>query len=361
MAPTQRTTGKGLSLARRLYKSRMLGLSLGFLCVAAAMQPLQPPAWLWGLMLFNAFAWPHLAYQWARRSRVPFRGEHRNLLMDSFLGGFWVGAMHFNPLPATTTLAMMAMNNVAIGGVRFFLAGCVAQALGIGVSLLLFSPFLMAETSQLQLYACLPMLILYPLALGYICYQQACVLAGHKRELLALSRTDSLSGLLNHGAWKDQLELEFQRCKHQQQGGAIALIDIDHFKVINDTYGHVAGDIVLRQLSKILRQNLRSGDLIGRYGGDEFCVILPDAPLDQAAELMEALRARFGALGYEQNPALQVSLSIGLAAFSPDLRDAVNWLDAADQALYEAKTSGRNRVSCQPGDLPSRVLLNLLH
>lgn len=361
MAPTQRTTGKGLSLARRLYKSRMLGLSLGFFCVAAAMQPLQPPVWLWGFMLFNAFAWPHLAYQWARRSQVPFRGEHRNLLMDSFLGGFWVGAMHFNPLPTTTTLGMMGMHNMAIGGVPFFLAGCVAQALGIGVSLLLFSPFLMAETSSLQLYACLPMLTLYPLSLGYICYQQACVLAGHKRELLALSRTDSLSGLLNHGAWKDQLELEFQRCKHQQQGGAIALIDIDHFKVINDTYGHVAGDIVLRQLSKILRQTLRSSDQIGRYGGDEFCVILPGAALDHAAELMESLRARFGALGYEQNPALQVSLSIGLAAFNPDHNDALNWLDAADQALYEAKTSGRNKVSCRPGDLPSRMLLNSLH
>ena len=361
MAPTPHTPGKGLSLARRLYKSRILGLALGFFCVAAAMQPLQPPAWLWGFMLFNAFAWPHLAYQWARRSRVPFRGEHRNLLVDSFLGGFWVGAMHFNPLPTTTTLAMMAMNNIAIGGVRFFLAGSLAQALGIGVSLLLFSPLFIAETSQLQVYACLPMLTLYPLALGYICYQQACVLAGHKRELLALSRTDSLSGLLNHGAWKDQLEVEFQRCRRQQQGGAIALIDIDHFKVINDTYGHVAGDIVLRQLSRILRQNLRVSDQIGRYGGDEFCVILPDVPLEQAAQLMEGLRTRFGALGYEQNPALQVSLSIGLAAFDPEYSDAVHWLDDADQALYEAKTTGRNKVSCRPGDVPSRVLLNSLH
>ncbi len=117
--------------------------------------------------------------------------------------------------------------------------------------------------------------MLYPLALGWICFRQAYTLGLHKRELLALSRTDSLTGLLNHGAWKDQLDIAFQRCRRQQQGAAIALIDIDHFKSINDTYGHVAGDIVLRQLSKMLKQNLRAADIAGRYGGDEFCVILP--------------------------------------------------------------------------------------
>ncbi|PXX58000.1 diguanylate cyclase [Pseudomonas sp. LAMO17WK12:I10] len=364
LALTPHNGGKGLSLARRLYKTRILGLALGFFCVAAGMYPLHPSPWVWAFMSFNAFIWPHLAYQWARCSPVPFRGEHRNLLVDAFLGGFWVAAMHFNPLPTTTTLSLMAMNNIALGGVPFFLAGCLAQMLGVALGLLLFGIGFEAQTSALQLYACLPMLTLYPLALGFICYQQANVLSRHKRELLALSRTDSLSGLLNHGAWKDQLEIEFQRCRRQgtnpNQGGAIALIDIDHFKAINDTYGHVAGDIVLRQLSKLLKQNLRISDLAGRYGGDEFCVILPDVPLEHAAELMEALRCRFGGLGYEQSPALEVSLSIGLAAYSPDHSDALDWLNDADQALYEAKTTGRNKVSCGRGDRSPKVLLNSL-
>lgn len=174
-----------------------------------------------------------------------------------------------------------------------------------------------------------------------------------------MSRTDSLTGLLNHGAWKDQLEIEFQRCKPQARGGVIALIDIDHFKAINDTYGHVAGDGVLRQLSQLLRQNLRASDLAGRYGGDEFCVILPDVPLAHAAQLMETLRGRFGALGYEQNPALQVSLSIGLAAFNPQHEDAMGWLNDADQALYAAKTCGRNNVACHPPEPPRRLLNSL--
>lgn len=350
--------GKGLSLSRRLYTSRMLGLALGLLLVAAGMYPLDPPLWVWVFMVANAVLWPHLGYQWARRSNLPYHVEYRNLLIDSFLGGFWVAAMHFNPLPSATTLSMMAMNNVAIGGMRFLLAGAVAQVLGIGTGLLIFSPAFIPQTSPLQLYACLPLLTLYPLALGWICFRQAHTLGRRKRELLALSRTDSLTGLLNHGAWKDQLEIEFQRCQRQPQGGAIALIDIDHFKAINDTYGHVAGDMVLRQLSKMLKQNLRASDLAGRYGGDEFCVILPDVPLARAAQTMDALRDRFACLGYEQNPSLKVSLSIGLAAFNPAHSEATLWLNDADQALYEAKTTGRNRVICRADGTLHQVVLD---
>lgn len=354
----EKTGGRGLSLARRLYASRTLGLVLGLLCVGAAMYPLQPAAWVWALLLFNGLLWPHVAYLWARRARVPFHAEHRNILLDAFLGGFWVAAMHFNPLPTATTLAMMAMNNVAIGGLRFLLVGTTAQILGLGIGWLLFTPSFVAQTSPLQLYACLPLLVFYPLALGWICFQQTTTLGRHKRELLALSRTDSLTGLFNHGAWKDQLDVEFQRCKRQHQGAAIALIDIDHFKTINDTYGHVAGDIVLRQLSKMLKHNLRATDIAGRYGGDEFCVILPDLPLSSAAAAMDALRDRFAGLGYEQNPALKVSLSIGLAAFNPAHEDAMLWLNDADQALYEAKTTGRNRVICCSDIRPHHELLD---
>jgi diguanylate cyclase len=352
------TGGKGLSLARRLYTSRTIGLALGLVCVSVAMYPLDPPAWVWAVMLINGAVWPHLAFQWARRSPTPYHAEHRNLLIDAFFGGFWVAAMHFNPLPSATTVSMMAMNNVAIGGVRFLLAGLAAQILGVGVGLVVFAPAFVAVTSPTQLYACLPLLMLYPLALGWICFRQAYTLGQHKRELLALSRTDSLTGLLNHGAWKDQLDSMFQRCKRQTQGAAIALIDIDHFKSINDTYGHVAGDIVLRQLSKMLKQNLRSTDVAGRYGGDEFCVILPDLPLFNAAQAMEALRERFATMVYEQNPALKVSLSIGLAAYDPAHADATRWLNDADQALYEAKAGGRNRVICNCDSKPRHELLD---
>lgn len=346
----QKPGKKGLSLARRLYVSRALGLTLGLLLVSAALYPLDPAPWVWSFMLFNGLLWPHLSYWWARRSAVPYHAEHRNLLIDAFLGGFWVAAMQFNPLPTAVTLAMMAMNNVAIGGLRFLLVGVIAQVAGIAVGTVIFPLSSVPMTSPAQIYACLPLLCLYPMALGWICFRQAYTLGRQKRELLALSRTDSLTGLLNHGAWKDRLNEEFQRCVRQPADGpprgAIALIDIDHFKIINDTYGHGAGDIVLRQLGKLLRQNLRSADIVGRYGGDEFGVILPDLTQHNAVQAMDGLRERFATLSYERDPALKVSLSIGVAVFNPAYADATLWLNDADQALYEAKTSGRNRVTC---------------
>ena len=173
-----------------------------------------------------------------------------------------------------------------------------------------------------------------------------------------LAHHDELTQISNRRHLSERLATEQLNQRQSGQTMSLVLIDIDHFKAINDTYGHVAGDIVLRQLSKLLKQNLRATDVAGRYGGDEFCVILPDLPLFNAAQAMEALRERFAILGYEQNPALKVSLSIGLAAYDPAHADATRWLNDADQALYEAKASGRNRVICNCDGKPRRTLLD---
>lgn len=339
-----RSIGSGLSFAKRIYLPRSIGLGIGFFCVAAGMWPLQPPYWIWVLLLFNGFFWPHLAFQLASRSATPYKTERRNLLIDSVFGGFWAAAMQFNALPTVTILAMMAMNNIAAGGGRFFLKGCLAMLGGILLALLVFGPAFNPETSMLQLYASLPMLILYPLALGWVSYRLSIKLAEHKQALRAVSRTDSLTRLYNHGHWKDLLHNEFDKCRHGQRRATVALIDVDHFKSINDNHGHLVGDSVLRSLSERLVLSLREDDLAGRYGGDEFCVILPDTPPVLAADVMERLRQELSEIRNELAPQLQITLSIGLAGYSPMQLDASHWLREADQALYQAKRQGRNRV-----------------
>lgn len=337
--------GKGLSFARRIYKPRIIGLGIGSISVGAALYPLQVPTWAWVALLFNAVIWPHLAYLRSIRSAFPYKAERRNLLVDSLLGGFWAATIHFNPLVTVTIISMMAMNNVAAGGLRLFTQGSLAQLIGVCVSWLLFGVAFTPTVSQFQVYACLPMLTLYPLAVGMVCYQLAIKLSEHKRTLRALSRTDSLTGLLNHGAWKDLLQITFQQCQQQQAQATVGLIDIDHFKVINDSYGHIVGDTVLRQLSAELKDNLRENDLAGRYGGDEFCVILPNLSLEQATDVMERLRNVFSNYRHPQHPELRVSLSIGLATYQAHFVDAAFWLDEADKALYSAKSNGRNRIN----------------
>ncbi|MGE8067815.1 diguanylate cyclase [Pseudomonas sp. NPDC089569] len=342
--------GKGLSFARRIYMPRAIGLGIGSISVAAALYPLQPPTWIWVLLVLNGWVWPHLAYQLSSRSAYPYKAERRNMIYDSLCGGFWVATFQFNPLTTVTILSMMAMNNVAAGGLRMFMLGSASQAAGILLAWLLFGAHFSLSTTQLQVWACLPMLTLYPLALGMVCYQLAIKLSEHKRTLSALSRTDSLTGLLNHGAWKELLQLKFRECSKHHEPAVIALIDIDHFKVINDTYGHIFGDTVLRQLSVELKCNLRESDLAGRYGGDEFCVILPNMSLIDARNTMDRLRNVMQQYRHRQVPELRVSLSIGLAAYQPSFDDATAWFDDADKALYTAKNTGRNKVSVAAND-----------
>ncbi|MCV4275070.1 diguanylate cyclase [Pseudomonas capsici] len=351
--------GKGLSFAKRIYAPRTLGVSIGFFTVAVSLYQLNAAHWLWLLAFVNAFIWPHIAYQFAKRSPQPYKAEWRNLLTDSLAGGFWVGAMGFSLLPSVTVLAMMAMHNISAAGPRLMLQGFVAQLLGAILALVLVSPTINTDSTTMQIYACLPVLLIYPIFIGWMSHQLALKLWEHRNVLSELSRTDSLTGLINHGSWKDLLEVEFIKSRKQEQPCAIALIDIDHFKSINDTYGHIMGDTVLKNISEALSENLRDTDLAGRYGGDEFCIILPATGARQAGEILERLRSVVKENIDVLLPDLNISLSIGIAAYQPHITDAAMWLNEADKALYMAKANGRNRVVSIQDQSPDLLRLTL--
>ncbi|HEX8592333.1 MAG TPA: diguanylate cyclase [Pseudomonas sp.] len=344
--------GKGLSFAERIYWARSVGVSIGCISVAASLYPLNPPTWLWVLMTCNVLLWPQIALRLAKRSAQPYHAERRNILFDSVAGGFWVAAMGFSPLPTVTVLAMMGMHNIAAGGQRLFLLGCIAQAIGASIAMLLLSPALVPDSTTLQIYACLPVLVIYPLFVGHASYRLALKLSEHKHILGKLSRTDSLTGLINHGSWKDLLQIEFGNCQALSRQTTVALIDIDHFKSINDTHGHIIGDAFLKQMSAALVANLRESDLAGRYGGDEFCVILPNTSQALAEEIMERLNHEVSNYRDAVIPELKISLSIGIATYHPGLSDAATWLNEADKALYMAKSTGRNRI-CAADSTPA--------
>ena len=128
--------GKGLSFAKRIYTPRAIGSGFGGLSLVAALYPLDKPIWLWGLLLFNALVWPHLAFQLSSRAAYPYRTERRNILIDSLCGGFWAATIQFNALPTVIIVSMMMMHNVAAGGPRFLLYGVLAQLAGGLISIL---------------------------------------------------------------------------------------------------------------------------------------------------------------------------------------------------------------------------------
>jgi diguanylate cyclase (GGDEF)-like protein len=163
------------------------------------------------------------------------------------------------------------------------------------------------------------------------------------RETQRSTRLDGLTGLLNHTAAKSRLKsMVAQIAAHGTL--TVAMIDIDHFKSINDTYGHPVGDQVIRGLAWLLKGRLRSIDLIGRYGGEEFIIALPDVSLEQAGLVIDRIRTDFSALPHAHpGGALYATFSAGMAAY-PLVDTAASLTEAADGALLQAKRHGRNRV-----------------
>jgi diguanylate cyclase len=164
------------------------------------------------------------------------------------------------------------------------------------------------------------------------------------------AHTDTLSGVGNRKAFDEKLLLLSGGLKRGGEPFVLVLADMDHFKWINDTHGHQAGDNVLKELGQLLRSGVRDGDFVGRYGGDEFAILLPKCGLDVGLKIadrlrLEATRTNFG-LGSAREEAA-VTLSVGLALARPgDTPESV--LARADQALYTSKRGGRNQVRFQP-------------
>lgn len=156
---------------------------------------------------------------------------------------------------------------------------------------------------------------------------------------------DSLTGLLNHTSFRSTLIQEVNRCGRQNARLAVAMLDIDLFKRVNDTYGHASGDNVLKSLSRLLKQRLRKSDIIGRYGGEEFVALLLDVDANQAYRIMDEIRLHFSEVEHfaTKSGSLQVTFSCGIATY-PEITDPKLLSDAADQALYAAKAAGRNRI-----------------
>jgi diguanylate cyclase (GGDEF)-like protein len=172
-------------------------------------------------------------------------------------------------------------------------------------------------------------------------------LVSARDELHRLAMYDSLTGLLNRGAILDYLRREIARAGRKQMTVGVMMLDLDHFKGINDSFGHLAGDQVLKQVGNFLQSSFRSYDAAGRIGGEEFLVVLPNcsyADLNLRAEMTRESMANLR-VEFEGRPCL-LTVSIGITAFDPNLPESLeSLLHRADSAMYEAKRYGRNRVA----------------
>ena len=172
------------------------------------------------------------------------------------------------------------------------------------------------------------------------------VRVARSRQLADLMSKDSLTGLLKHARIKEEIDIELTRAQRSGKPVCVAMVDIDHFKSVNDAYGHAVGDRVLRAIAHLLRQRLRKSDGIGRYGGEEFAAVLPECNEAMAKAILEDVRERFAALRFRhEEQEFACTLSAGIACAIKGERVAGGeLLVAADEALYAAKHGGRNQV-----------------
>ncbi|WP_300670955.1 sensor domain-containing diguanylate cyclase [Desulfoluna sp.] len=167
-----------------------------------------------------------------------------------------------------------------------------------------------------------------------------------EQQLTEIATRDELTGLINRRKILEILTSEMDRAARYNNPFTLCIVDIDHFKKVNDTHGHNAGDIVLKRLADTIRKKVRRTDSVGRYGGEEFCIILPNTTISQAQCILEHIRQAISSMTFliDGDTEIRLSISLGQVQYHPGIKEIHELIHLADNALYRAKQSGRNRL-----------------
>lgn len=302
-------------------------------------------AWAWIFLLATAYVWPHAAYLHSRFSKDTVGAEKHNLALDSIFIGLWVPLMHFSLLPSVVIPMITTLDKSYTVFPRLWfvsLLALIGSAMTLGLLIMTPPQF---ESSTLVVLCTLPLIFFYT---WFNSYRGGRLLSIVTRQNWAFDeqrRTDSQSGLSARTHWTECAEQIFNRERVSGKLSSLLLIDVDHFKSINDNYGHLVGDEVIGEVGRIVQECIRQGDIAGRFGGDEFIVIVEHTDGKEAYEIAERIRKGIAGLRLTGAETLQISGSIGLAVASERHANLRSWIEEADAALYRAKQTGRNRVS----------------
>jgi diguanylate cyclase (GGDEF)-like protein len=355
------------------YRVRIAAFALVGIPIALHVLPNSPGTLFWTVFLLQFAVYPHLVQWRTRRCALPEKAELDNLIVDAVLSGAWAAGLGF-PLWITVALCLATLlNHTIMRGTPGILICPVALLSGALASTTVIAFRVSTDTDGLVTLSSIIGLSIYLSLMGvefftYIrrlhevqgavatqkqiledanaaLHEQITKIHDLQEKLRDQANRDSLTGLFNRRYLEGTLEREMARCKREGTPISMLLLDIDHFKLINDTYGHQAGDEVLRVFARLLQESARAEDIVCRYGGEEFLLVLPKMPLDTARARGEYLLRLFAdtqvAFGDHH---IRMTTSIGIAGTPLHSNTAEGLIRCADEALYLAKNSGRNRV-----------------
>lgn len=328
-------------IIRRIFWPRLSGNVLTMVAFWAVMSELYPESTYWPWLVAQPIVVSLLTALHVKMSKNPIRAEQINLLADGFPLGVWIVFMQFNLLPSALLITLVTMNNMAFGGPKSLVYSLILISLGILSGVILWGVEVNVAASERVLFATIPIMVYYPILMSTLLYNYSRKLRRQKTQLRHLSTQDDLSGLYNRRYWT----LAVESWLEQEQVGTLLMLDLDHFKAINDQLGHATGDAVLQCTGALLRDQMRSGDIVGRLGGEEFGVLLPNTLGEDSKHIAERLRIKVAEETASLCHPLRCTVSIGMAERLPSDTSLQAWLSRADRALYAAKAHGRNRVT----------------
>ena len=360
-------------IAANSYRVRVAAFALVGIPIALHVLPRQPGPLFLALFLLQFFVYPHAMHWFSRRAHDRIKAEHNSLIADSLASGAWAAGLGF-PLWISVALFLAALlNHTVTLGYRGIVFCILAVCSGALASTTVIAFHVSSDTDGLVTLTSIVGLAVYLSLMGieffsYIrrlhevqdavdaqkriletanqaLHEQIGKIRDLQEKLREQANRDSLTGLFNRRYLEGTLERELARCKRENTPLTMLLLDIDHFKQVNDTHGHPAGDEVLRVFARALQESARAEDIACRYGGEEFLLVMPKMPLSvalgRAAHLLELFRRT--PVMFEGS-SISVTTSIGIAAVPDHATGVESLIRCADRALYRAKSAGRDRA-----------------
>ena len=327
----------------RVFVMRQLGTTLCLISIASVLWTMHYPLFTFALLFINAFVWPTVACLFSIQSIDPVSTEHNSLIIDSALGGLWIAVMGLNPVPCLLISAVLISDRYVAGGWRLLKPALSALILGFFITWSILGYPLYLSMNNIIVWCSLPLATIYMIGLSIVSRHLSVSLSKRNREFERIAMMDPRLHIPNRRLFEQRLASTFVQNQREPNFAYLMLLDVDHFKEINDSYGHEIGDYILLEISNILRQSLNSTDIPARFGGDELAVIAIGYQEKEVFELAQHILERVKSLRLINHESCRVTISIGIAAVTKAY-STTDWLRKADQALYHVKNSGRNSI-----------------